>query len=64
MFHFPAFASARYEFTYGSRPKARGFPIRTSPDLCLLAAPRGFSQLATSFFADDDQGIPHVPLVA
>ena len=28
-----------------------GSPIRTSPDLRLLACPRGFSQLATSFFA-------------
>ena len=28
-----------------------GFPIRTSPDHSLLAAPRGFSQLTTSFFA-------------
>ena len=28
-----------------------GFPIRTSPDHSLLATPRGFSQLAASFFA-------------
>ena len=28
-----------------------GFPIRTSPDHSLLAAPRSFSQLTTSFFA-------------
>ena len=28
-----------------------GSPIRTSPDHSLLAAPRGLSQLATSFFA-------------
>ena len=27
-----------------------GFPIQTSADLCLFAAPRGFSQLITSFF--------------
>ena len=27
-----------------------GFPIQTSTDQSLLAAPRGFSQLATSFF--------------
>ena len=27
-----------------------GFPIRISTNLCLLAAPRSFSQLATSFF--------------
>jgi hypothetical protein len=35
-----------------------GFPIRTSPDHSLLAAPRGFSQLTTSFFACLRQGIP------
>ena len=34
-----------------------GFPIRTSPDYRLLASPRGFSQLATSFFAYLRQGI-------
>ena len=27
-----------------------GFPIRISTNQCLLAAPRSFSQLATSFF--------------
>ena len=27
-----------------------GFPIRTSPDRSSFAAPRGFSQLITSFF--------------
>ena len=35
-----------------------GSPIRTSPDLRLLASPRGFSQLATSFFAYLRLGIP------
>jgi hypothetical protein len=34
-----------------------GFPIRISPDYRLLASPRGFSQLATSFFAYLRQGI-------
>jgi hypothetical protein len=34
-----------------------GSPIRTSPDHRLLASPRGFSQLATSFFAYLRQGI-------
>ena len=29
-----------------------------------LAAPRGFSQLATSFFAYSRQGIHRVPLIA
>ena len=41
-----------------------GFPIRKSPDQSLLAAPRGLSQLATSFFACFCQGIHHAPLVA
>ncbi len=41
-----------------------GFPIRTSPDQSLLAAPRGLSQLATSFIAIVCQGIHHAPLVA
>ena len=34
-----------------------GFPIRTSPDHRLLASPRGFSQLATSFVASLRLGI-------
>ena len=34
-----------------------GSPIRTSPDHRLLASPRGFSQLATSFIAYLRQGI-------
>ena len=42
----------------------QGFPIRKSPDQCLLAAPRGLSQLATSFIAIVCQGIHRAPLVA
>ena len=41
-----------------------GFPIRKSPDQCLLAAPRGLSQLATSFIASRRQGIHRSLLVA
>ena len=41
-----------------------GFPIRKSPDQCLLAAPRGLSQLATSFIASRNQGIHRKPFVA
>ena len=41
-----------------------GFPIRKSPDQSLLAAPRGLSQLATSFIACFCLGIHHAPLVA
>ena len=40
-----------------------GFPIQTSTDQSLLAAPRGFSQLATSFFGVQCHGIHPVPLV-
>ena len=46
----------------GSLPP--GCPIRTSPDLSLLAAPRGFSQLATSFVAGLCQGIRRVHFIA
>jgi hypothetical protein len=38
-----------------------GFPIRRSPDRSLLAAPRGFSQRATSFVASRRQGIHQMP---
>ena len=41
-----------------------GFPIRTSPDQSLFAAPRSLSQLTTSFFAYRCQGIHRAPLVA
>ena len=41
-----------------------GFPIRKSTDHRSLAAPRGFSQLATSFIPSDCRGIHHRPLVA
>ena len=37
---------------------AAGFPIRIPPDHSLFAAPRGFSQLTTSFFACLRLGIP------
>ena len=39
-----------------------GCPIRTSTDQRLLAAPRGFSQRATSFIASRCQGIHQMPL--
>jgi hypothetical protein len=41
-----------------------GFPIRKSPGQSLLAAIRGLSQLATSFFACWRQGIHRTLLVA
>ncbi len=39
-----------------------GYPIRIPPGLRSLAALRGFSQLAASFFACWHQGIHHKPL--
>ena len=41
-----------------------GFPIRTSTDQSLFAAPRSFSQLITSFVVSESQGIPHTLLFA
>ena len=38
-----------------------GFPIRKSTDRRLFAPPRSLSQLITSFFASESQGIPHAP---
>ena len=43
----------------GSLPT--GCPIRISPDQWVFAPPRSFSQLVTSFFASESQGIPHAP---
>ena len=41
-----------------------GFPIRKSTDQCLFAAPRGLSQLVTSFVGSWCQGIPLVLFLA
>ena len=40
-----------------------GCPIRTSTDQIVLANPRSFSQLITSFFASESLGIPRAPLI-
>ena len=40
-----------------------GCPIRKSPDHGLFAPPRSLSQLITSFFASESQGIPRTLLV-
>ena len=45
----------------GSLPT--GCPIRKSADQGIFAPPRGLSQLVTSFFASESQGIPHAPFV-
>src|SRR4029077_4472064 len=53
-------ASPHYGFMW-RYPKGVGCPIRTSTDQRLLAAPRGFSQRATSFIASWCQGIHRMP---
>jgi hypothetical protein len=60
MFQFPGFASPDYGFIR-RYPKGVGCPIRKSTDQCLLAAPRGFTQRATSFIASWCQGIHRMP---
>ena len=40
-----------------------GFPIRISPDRCLLATPRSFSQLAASFIGSWRLGIRRMPFL-
>ena len=58
MFHFPRFAPLRASSLNGYP----GCPIRESRDHRSLAAPPGFSQLATPFFASCRLGIHCVPL--
>ncbi len=65
MFQFPGFASL--DLCIQSRiigSLLLGFPIQISSDQCLLPAPRGFSQAATSFVASYCQGIHHVRLIS
>jgi hypothetical protein len=42
--------------------RREGCPIRTPADRPVCAGPRGFSQLAASFFASGSLGIPRAPL--
>ena len=58
MFQFPAFAPHKLWCTAFGRA---GSPIRIPTDQVSLADPRGFSQLAASFFASGSQGIPRSP---
>ena len=61
MFHFARLPAYDYEFIVCSKLfKLSGFPIRISPDQSPLAAPRGFSQPATSFVDAYRLGIHHV----
>ena len=62
MFQFPGFASPPYVFRW-RYPKGVGCPIRIPTDQRLLAAPRGFSQRATSFIASWCQGIHRMPFL-
>ena len=58
MFQFPSFPSCTYVFsTWSQALRLRGSPIRISADRGLFAAPRGFSQLVTSFVGSWCQGI-------
>jgi hypothetical protein len=63
MFQFPGFASLHYVFIQLTIPLRVGCPIRISTDQRLLAAPRGFSQRATSFIASWCQGIHRMPFL-
>ena len=65
MFQFTGFPSIHYGFMYGYMRFAHvGFPIQISPDQCVFAAPRSFSQLITSFFGSQCQGIRPAPFLA
>ena len=61
MFHFARLPAYDYEFIVCFKLfKLNGCPIRISPDQSPLAAPRGFSQPATSFVDAYRLGIHHV----
>ena len=61
MFQFPGFPTFTYVFSKRSMILHHGCShIRTSPDQCLFAAPRSFSQLVTSFIGSQCQGILHM----
>ena len=56
------FSSLRFRLPRRQAFSLPGSPIRTSADHFLLADPRGFSQLATSFVVFGSLGIPRSPL--
>jgi hypothetical protein len=60
MFQFPGLYLLA-EFPISNR---EGFPIRTSTDQSLCAAPRSFSQLTASFVCIESLGILHTPFFA
>ena len=58
MFQFRRFPSISYGFTYGCMDYLHAdCSIWISADRCLLTTPRSFSQLTTSFFGSQCQGI-------
>ena len=58
MFQFAGFPSIPYRFRHGYTESVRvGSPIQISVDLWIFAPPHGFSQLITSFFGSQCQGI-------
>ena len=59
MFQFPGFAPIARYYAFSMV----GCPIRTSADQFVLANPRSFSQLITSFFASESLGILHTLLL-
>ena len=65
MFQFPRLAAHSLCIQLrDDRLSLPGCPIRRSTDQRLLAPPRGFSQLSTSFIASRRLGIHRAPLVA
>ena len=65
MFQFPWLAATYLFIQYEANWLSQfGCPIRISTDLRLLAAPRSFSQLSTSFIASRCLGIHRALLVA
>ena len=60
MFQFPTFALS---FGKCRSSSPAGCPIRISADRVVCANPRSFSQLVTSFFAPESQGIHRLPSV-
>ena len=59
MFQFPGLASNIIGFPV----TRKGYPIRKPADQFVFANPRSLSQLITSFFASESQGIPRTPLL-
>ena len=59
MFQFSGFAFLTEYLVFNQM----GCPIQKSTDQKIFAPPRSLSQLITSFFASESQGIPCMPFV-